>query len=139
MMRPRPIVWFERLVLVAFGLGVMNLFVEWDSRMARMHSPYPVTSLLIGQLIYFGPYALLIWLISRRGNSVARGIFALVALIAGFIYLATLPAASDMSFSTALGAAQALLVLASLTLIFGRNTELWFRGRRGTVDPEIFR
>jgi FtsH-binding integral membrane protein len=137
--RPRSIIWFERVVLVAFGLGIINIYFEWSALMARARSPYPMVSLSTGLLVYFGPYALLVWLISRKGNAAARGIFAILVLLVDFLFLAVLPPASQMSAATVLGIAQALLTLASLALIFGRDTVLWFKGRRREVDPEIFR
>jgi len=127
-MRPQPIIWFERVVLVAFGLGIINLYFGWDAA----SGPY------MGQIIYFGSYALLLWLIGRKGSAIARGIFGVLVVIIGFLYLATLPAVYDMSADTVLGIAQCLLTLASLGLIFRQDTEPWFRGER-PVDPEIFR
>ncbi|MBV9883848.1 MAG: hypothetical protein JO276_12645 [Sphingomonadaceae bacterium] len=137
-MRPRSIIRFEQVVLLAFGLGIVNACLEWKALLARMHPPYPVATLCASQLLYFGPYALLIWLISRKGSAVARGIFAALVVLVGFIYLATLPAFSDMSVSTILAAAQCLLTLGSLSLIFRRDTDPWFRNER-PIDPEVFR
>jgi hypothetical protein len=135
--RPRSIIWFERVVLLAYALGIVNACLEWDALIARARSLYPVASLCVGQLAYFGPYALLIWLIGRKGSAVARGIFATMVVLIGFLYLAVLPRASDMSLVTMLAIVQCLLTLGSLGLIFGQATEPWFAGRR-PVDPDVF-
>jgi hypothetical protein len=137
-MRARSIIWFERVALLAYGLGILDVVLEWDAMIARAHSPYPVPVLFLSQFLYFGSYALLIWLIGRKGSVVARGIYGAVVVTVGLVYLATLPAVSDMSVATVSGAAQCLLTLASLALIFGRDAEGWFSGNRVPIDPDIF-
>src|SRR4051812_14458283 len=140
-MRPSPIIWFERVVLTAFALGILNIAIAWDSFTAPLSTMPRLIIFLAAQFVYFGIYLLLIWLISRRGNAIARWIFValVVAAVSLFLFL-ILPSARAWPISrTILAAAQCLLTAASLGLIFGPDTGPWFRGRRVPVDPEIFR
>jgi hypothetical protein len=140
-MRPSPIIWFERVALLAFTLGILNIATAWDSFTARLSTPPRLAIFLAAQFIYFGIYALLIWSISRWGNPIARWIFVLFVLAAALLFLFLgLPPPPDWPISrTILTVAQCLLTLGSLGLIFGPDTGPWFRGRRVPVDPEIFR
>ena len=140
-MRPRPIIWFERIVLAAFALGILNTVLNRDNLMVPARAFAEAAASWAGVGIYFGVYLLLIWLIGRRGNAIARWIFVtlVVAAVLLFLFL-VLPSAPRWPMSrTILMAAQCLLIAASLGFIFGPDTGPWFRGRRAPVDPEIFR
>jgi hypothetical protein len=140
-MRPSPIIWFERIVLLAFALGILNLGLGWRDFMGPVRTAEHVAGFWIAQCIYFGIYLLLIWLIARRGNAVARWIFVILVLIAAFLFVfVILPSPPGWPLSrTILAGAQCVLTLTGLGLIFGPDTGPWFRGRRASVDPEIFR
>lgn len=140
-MRPQPIIWFERIALLAYALGLLNLGLYWRDWAARSHGPYPLASFCLGQIIYFGVYFWLIWLIGRRGSGVARWLFAaLVAAAALLVLFVGLPPPFGWPvLRTMLGLAQCLLALSSLVFLFGPDTRSWFDGRRPPLDPEIFR
>ena len=139
-MRPHPIIWFERVVLLAYALGLLNLIFYWWEWREQPHGPYPLATFCLGQIVYYGIYALLIWLIGRRGNGAARWIF--VVLVAAGVLLVLFvglpPPASWPVLRTVLALAQCLLALSSVVFLFGPDTRPWFAGRP-PVDPEVFR
>jgi glucan phosphoethanolaminetransferase (alkaline phosphatase superfamily) len=139
-MRPSPIVSFERIALLAYVLGLLNFSFYWREWFERPHGRYPMATFCLSQIIYFGVYALLIWLIGRRGNRVARWIF--VVLVAGaallVLFVGLPPPSSWPVLRTILVLGQCLLALSSVVFLFGSDTKFWFDGRQPPVDAEIF-
>jgi hypothetical protein len=139
-MRPSPIIWFERIALLAFALGILNICLGWEHQLGPVRSLLRVAVFGAAQVIYFGSWLLLIWLISRRGSGVARWIYVILVLMAASLLLWSLPPPPARPLSdTLLAAAQCFLAVTGLGLIFGPDTGPWFRGRSTPVDPEIFR
>jgi len=136
-MRPGPIVWFERLILVTFALGVLNVGLNWRQMMGSGGS-FALEGFWFGQAIYFGTYASLIWLISRRGNTIARWSFTFLVVAASLLLFLHLPTPPNWPATrTWLTVVQCPLSLFSLILIFGSDTTSWFAGAR-PVDPSVF-
>jgi hypothetical protein len=140
-MRPRPVIWFERVMLLAVALGILNTVLEWDVLSSRNQSAAPTWLVVaVGQGIVLGSYLLLLWFISRRGSPIARWIF--VVLVVGAVLLAFVSPPPTLSMGmvpASIAIAQYLLALAGLELIFRPNAKPWFEGRRMPVDPEVFR
>jgi hypothetical protein len=139
-MRPAPIIWFERIVLLAYTLGLVNLLFYWREWTIQPRA-HPLAAFCLGQIIYFGVYLLLIWLVARKGSAVARWMFAVLvtgaALLALFLGLP--PPSSWPMLRTALALTQYMLALSSVVFLFGPDTRPWFAGREVPLDPEIFR
>ena len=140
MMRPRPVIWFERVMLAAMALGMLNTGLEWDLLTARVNSAVPPWLIVaVGQGIFFGAYLLLIWLISRRGSAISRWLF--VALVVAAVLLAFVNPPPSLSLGlipASIAIAQYLLALAGLEVIFQPDARPWFQGRRMPVDPDVF-
>lgn len=140
-MRPRPVIWFERVMLLALALGVLNTGLEWDHLTARVHSAAPAWVIVASaQGAVFGVYLMLIWLISRRGNAIARWTFLVLVVAAVILAFVSPPPTLSLGLIPAsIAIAQYLLALAGLEIIFRKDAIPWFRGRQMPVDPEVFR
>ena len=138
-MRPRPVIWFERVMLLAVALGILNTALEWNYLNAAM--PPPLRGLpIIAQGIFFAAYLLLLWLISRRGSRIARWVFLVLVVAAVPLAIVSPPPTLSLGPVTAsIAITQYLLSLVGLELIFKADAKPWFEGRRMPVDPEIFR
>jgi hypothetical protein len=139
-MRPRPVIWFERIMLLAVALGILNTGLEWDYLASRIHSTAPAW-LIIGtaQGSVFGAYLLLLWLISRRGNVIARWVFVILVVAAVLLAFISPPPTLSLGFIPAsIAIAQYILALAGLEIIFRPDAGPWFQGPQMPVDPQIF-
>jgi len=138
MMRPKPIIWFERVMLLAVALGLLNTALEWDY-LASLNPTTPAQP-YISWSVFFGLYLLLLWLVSRRGSAIARGTFLILVVAAVLLAFISPPPSMSLGFVTAaIAVAQYLLALAGVELVFQTDAKPWFDGRRMSVDPEIFR
>jgi len=138
-MRPHQIVWFERIVVLSFILGLTNVGLYWRQIAGRLGTWPHLGLFWIAQAAYFAIYALLVWLIARRGNAVGRWLFtiAVVAAAALFFFFALPPPPHWPPTRFFLTAAQCLLSLFSLIFLFGSDIRPWFAGYRA-VDPSVF-
>lgn len=139
-MRPRSIIWFERVMLLGFALSVVSLAVTWRRMIALMpaelHSPGP--TLITLTLIIFAPLLLLLWFVSRKRSVIAKWIFV-VFYGSSLLFAVYRPARAIHwgPISAALTVAQYVGIAISLWLLFRPDARKWFRGE-GPVDPDVF-
>jgi hypothetical protein len=120
-MRPRSIINFERLYLLAILIGAIHTAVQWPALTATA-SP---TSVLLVQLFTFGVTLLLVVFVSRRRSKVAR-----VLLVAAF--LVGLPMLGEVFKSGVFGGTfwvlvgQVILQAVALALLFTPPSRAWF-------------
>lgn len=137
--RPRSIVWFERVVYLWFGLSIVNSFIVYYRMRAAPPDPSRagpgiVIAILLLSLAIYWP---LVWLIARRFNNVARWIF--VALT-GFGLLSLLQIREIIAYGGAaavIALVENLLSVVLIWLLFRRDSRDWFAGRR-PVDSTVF-
>jgi hypothetical protein len=132
MMRPRSIVLFESLSLAAVALGVLILAMTWNALMAsvyaRIRGAGIEPAMMILAALYVALLILLILLISRRGNRVAKWLFAAV-IVAELVF--TLPGLPSMVRGGVVGwtqLLQLLVQLGGLWFLFAPASRAWVRG-----------
>jgi hypothetical protein len=138
--RPRSIIWFERIQYSILGLGLINVMLTWNQQLARAASIGQGAGWVIGVLAgSLGIPLLLMWLIAYRGSKVAKWVLVVMTGL-GFPAMVALwrTLAQNGSLSLVITSAQSALALVSLWMLFRPDTRDWFAGRR-PMDPEIFR
>ena len=129
-MRPSSIVNFERLSLLAVAIGLVTLYLSWDSVLASARSAVPGTGLesavAVLSLIYIGFLVLLILLTSRRGSAVAKWLFILVIVAEAVLTIPKLGAMMRGGAVSWLGLLQLLLQLGAIGLLFTAASRAWF-------------
>jgi hypothetical protein len=138
-MRPPSIVNFERVVVLSIVISVINTFIVWDRMMpifaARGLGPGVVLGLNVAIIALYG---LLIWLISRRGSTVAKWIYIVLAgfgLVYGLLGIGQVAANGPLLMVITL--AQYGLTALSIWLLFRPDANAWFRGEN-PGDPGVF-
>src|SRR5438270_11730444 len=115
MMRPRSIVLFESLSLAAVALGVLILAMTWNALMgtvyARIRGAGIEPAMMVLSALYVGLLVLLILLTSRRGNSVAKWVFAAI-IVAELLF--TLPGLPSMVRGGVVGLTQLVQLVVDL-------------------------
>ena len=86
-MKPHSIGIFDKLYLGSLAIGLINVFVGWDTSMAELEATgYGITFMLITIAMGYGIGLLLWYFISNQASNIARWIFiALTAL--GLVFL----------------------------------------------------
>jgi hypothetical protein len=127
-MRPNSIVTFERVFLIMIVLGLIGAVLRWDAVVAELRA----TGLAEGVGIAIYAFALavsllLLWLIARRGSSVARWIYV-VLCVAGFaLAIPAFGATLRLPLPELLmQIAQWLLAILSVWLLFRPDARAWF-------------
>ena len=142
-MRPSSIVTFDRLYLVATGLGLVNSFMSIDRLQARIDAMPQLRAVGVGSGVLYGAIAagaaisLLLWFaVAYKRNALAKWI------LVGFTALAilNLPGALSQLGSGGLGmlvslAVEALRVVA-LSFLFRADAKAWFAGGNLDADAE---
>lgn len=130
-MRPRSIMLFETLSLAAVALGVLVLAMSWDALMARVYGTIRGAgiepAMIVLAMLYVGLLILLILLVSRRGNAVAKWLFAAI-VVAGAV--TTIPGVPSMVRGGIIGWTQLLQLavqLGGLWLLFAPASRAWVR------------
>ena len=145
-MRPRSIVWFERVYAASVALGLANSVVRLDSMQAALSRDLGDAANGMGGAIIFitlglslAVSALLWFYIARRASSVAKWL-----LVAIYAYsLISLPGALAGVRAGLLPAwwlaATWALQIAIVVLLFRPDARAWF-ARKGTAadDPAVF-
>lgn len=134
-MRPASIVMFERLILAALAIDLVNNLASWYRRdiaaPAAGPAPSPASGLAIGLLSPL--LGLILWyFVARRGSTVARWLTTILVALgaAGFVALAVkgVPAESRTMF--VVGAVAELLKVAAVVCLFAASASAWFARSR---------
>lgn len=142
-MRPASIVTFDRLFLVATGLGLVNSFMSIDRLQARIEAMPQLRAVGVGSGFLYGAIAagaaisLLLWFaVAYKRSALAKWI--LVAFTA--IAILNLPGALRQLGSGGLGvlvsvAVEALRIVA-LSFLFRADAKAWFAGSSQGTDAD---
>lgn len=135
-MRPQSIIWFERLYLGAWAIGVINALTFWDRNTVAIRKSgieetlpgYQYWTTGLGFLI-----PLILWyFIARQGSAVAKWILVvLVALGVASIVTVIVNGRLPQSATGLLGLVAIALQIAAASLLFRQDTKPWFGERRG--------
>ncbi|WP_326524702.1 hypothetical protein [Sphingomonas sp.] len=140
-MRPQSIIWFERLYLAAFVVGLISIFQTWDVQ-ARMLANDPMAAgmpwLAWATLFARAVIAIALWYcVARLGSNIARWIVAALA-VWGVGLLAVLGygfgSGSAPMAVVAPAALQNILYVAAAAMLFRADARPWFGGDRA-VEP----
>jgi hypothetical protein len=142
-MRPTSIVTFDRLYLVATGLGLVNSFMSIDRLQARIEAMPQLRAIGVGSGVIYGSIAvgaaisLLLWFaVAYKRSALAKWI--LVAFTA--LAILNLPSALRQLGSGGLGvlvsvAVEALRIVA-LSFLFRADAKAWFAGSGQGTDAD---
>lgn len=129
-MRPASIVNFERVVVLIILLGLVTTAFTWNTAVAMARQQGLGTGFVIGAGAFsLALNLLLLWLIARQRSVVAKWIYILLSL--GGLALALVGGRALANLPTPLlllNAAQWLLSLVSIYLLFRPDTRAWFGG-----------
>ena len=130
-MRPRSIILFERLYLGSFVLGVVNAIQLWNARLASLRAQgvadsWPLAAMtLLGWVISLA----LLYLVARKGSSVAKWIIVVLAAWGVFLIANSVLAMSQGGTgrsSLLIGIAQNLLYAVAASMLFKPDARMWF-------------
>lgn len=77
--RPRSIIWLERMQYSILGLGLINVMLTWNQQLARAAAIGQARGTLIWVLAWsLGIFLLLIWLIAYRRSRVAKWVLVVM-------------------------------------------------------------
>lgn len=134
-MRPQSIIWFERLYLAAFAVGLASIVQTWDMQ-ARMLASDPMVAgmpwLAWAALVVRAAIALALWYcVARLGSNIARWIVTALAvwslgLIAVLGY--GLGSGTATMAVVAPAALQNILYVAAAAMLFRPDARPWFGG-----------
>ena len=132
-MRPASIVNFERVLLLTIVIGLAAAVFNWDATVALARSQsggrFGSTFVLVVQAASIALYLLLLWLIARRRSVVAMWIYVVLAVAGLLLALRGLSSLGQLPLpALLLQAAQWLLTLVSLWLLFRPESRAWLRG-----------
>ena len=140
-MRPRSILRFEQAAYGSLGLSLIGMLTEEDA--GSLWSPsveLPLSYIIVLDLVAFGLSLLLIWLIARRANRVAKWIFVLLAAASLAFQLVWPEWVFEIGGSTAaIIFGQDLLIVCALWMLFRPESSAWFKGEYVGPDAEVFR
>jgi hypothetical protein len=120
--RPRSIIYFERLFLASLGIAPVQIYLAWDELAAREH----LRDRLFLVLLVVATLAGLVLLVSRGRIAWAKWLLAILWLIGLPLFLLDLNRGSILGW-TLLAAVQALLQSGSLALLFTDEARAWMK------------
>jgi len=136
-MRPRSVVTFERLALLAVAVAVVVTAFTWNGNAAAYRrSGYGPEILWLLTAVEFAVGLLLIFLISRKGSGIAKWILVVLTAV-GVVEL-------GMGMGDRLGGgwvgiaeiAKMLLLVGAVSFLFRADAKPWFsRGGAGEGQP----
>ena len=134
-MRPRSIVIFERLYLLALLVAAVAAVANWDRSLSFAGSVgFGPGLVILTQLIGLGLMTLLIFLISRRRSVTAKWLLTILFLF-GLIFVGRdLPMLLRGGLSGVLPTLQILLQGAAIALLFTRASRAWLSGTSAGGD-----
>lgn len=143
-MRPKSLVWFDRLYLGSMVLGAIGVFVALPVT-RKMLATSPATAGFGDGFIFatsLGGVAvsLLLWyFISRRASNVSKWLLV-VMLAMGLIGLPNnVQMIAQYSWLVpAFTVVNTLLQLAAVIFLFRPDARRWFASKGQTVDPDVF-
>ena len=139
-MGPQSIVRFEQAVYASLGLSLMSMLTANDTDTSLSPVELPLSYIIAFDLVALGLSLLLIWLIARRANRVAKWIFILLSAASFTFQLASPEPIFETGGVTAVIIfGQDLLILYALWMLFRPESNAWFRGEYAGVEAEIFR
>ncbi|MDB5679836.1 hypothetical protein [Sphingomonas bacterium] len=132
-MRPRSIIWFERLIFVTLILGMFSTILNWDSIVARtaLTESRPVAFVLIVQTLTFAMIIGLTLLTSRRRSRIAMWV-SIVLTALGLPVSILMLVHNQFVGSVIIPAIQMLTQFVAFGLLFTPNARAWMR-RKGNM------
>lgn len=136
-MRPASIVHFQRILVAALAVDLVNNLLSWNVLASRLAAegidPHPLA--LLAMCLASPLAGLLFWyFIARRRSNIARWVMAafVAAGAAGFAYK-TAQASRPMDRMLVIGIAGALLKVIAVSRLFTADAGRWFRARPITI------
>ena len=129
-MRPKAIVWFERVLLAALAIDLVNNLLSWTSIAEALPDagapPHPLLALVLA----FVPtlVGLLFWyFIMRRRNRVAKWLLAVFVAIGtiGFVVLLVRTRHMGVDLMVILGCLSEVMKLFAVGCLFTREASAW--------------
>lgn len=126
-MRPKSILLFERVELVAILLGIVGAVIGMDRTVAMVQQFGFDRGFVIGvQAVSVLVMLLLLYFIARRGSIVAKWIFVVFVIAGAINILLNFGVVLAQGASAFLSIAQLLLQLLGVFLLFRPDARAWF-------------
>lgn len=128
-MRPKSIILFERIELLAILCGIVGAALGWERTVALV-APLGFGGRLVAIVQGLGValMLLLLYFIARRASVVAKWIFVVLVVLGAINIARGYGVLFDMGATGLLSAAQTLLQLVAVWLLFRPDTAPWFDG-----------
>lgn len=135
MIRPRPILWFERLLLLGLAIDLINNLAVWRAAVAAPASAGPAQSpglILIAGVLPPAIGLLLWYLVARRASNVARWVTSILVMLGtiGFAVALARGGGEAQRAPFLVAAFAELLKLAAVGFLFMPAAASWFAGER---------
>jgi hypothetical protein len=139
-MRPSPIVWFERVVLLCLALNAFQVYQRlFGQTVASSGLILLRTPSLTAYAAIVAVTLILIWLIGRRRISLAKWLYIALCVARVALSIVVPIAVRHVSPTFPLIACMQLILMAvSIWLLFRPDARHWFAGVQ-PVDPETSR
>ena len=133
---PSNVAWFERLMYLSLGIGVITSALRW-SELVALGGPLGGANAMIFVLAFvFAFMALFIWLVARRHKNWARWFLLILGLLGLPSYFRTLGEVLQVNpVAGTLSLLQILAQVVAFFLIFTGDARDWFEQPSATT-PE---
>lgn len=129
-MRPKSIVLFERVELLAILLGIAGAALGMERTVAMVRQfGFGMGFVVVVQAVSVAVMLLLLYFIARRGSIVAKWIFVVFVVLGAINILLNFNVVLAQGTSAIVSVAQMLLQLFGVFLLFRPDTGPWFDDR----------
>ena len=141
MMRPKSILWFERLLGLALTIDLAVNLASWSAVSARLAAQgLPANPFVILLIVAASPLlgAILLYFVARRRSRIARWVVTLLVLAATITFVVVI-ARGMMQWTLMFGltALAELMKLIAVTRLFTAEAAAWFAGSNGAEDRAV--
>ena len=137
-MRPRLIVWFERVILGTVALNILACWINWPAFLTVVSPALAIVT----QALMISLVIVLTFLISRRRSKIAMWASIFIYLISVLSFIAALSRGVPYKLG-AIGVLQRIIPVAQIlgqtlaySLLFSPTARNWMNRRE--VDPGVF-
>ena len=127
-MRPRSIIWFERIIFATLFLGLIQSYLSWDATVAvaAKTDSNPAAFVLTVLIFVFVLYGTLTLLVSRRRSKIALWV-TIALFVLGLPASLGIIASGNFTGFASIAIAQAVGQLIAYGLLFTPSSRHWLK------------